>query len=347
MSTVVDLPNGIPLIVHPERERMEQIYTLVGFWVSAFIYGVYFVLFVAASHLALGRRGKDPSSVRPQLIFGVVNVFMFVVTTFFIGVNIYRFIEAFALGAGPLGIPVLFFKSFQTWENYSYVICSSLLIWTADLLMIYRCYIVYDKNYWVVVVPFLLLLVSIATNMVNIYWFQHPLSLPFQTVRPFLDFVYPGHLAQNLLTTGLIAHKIWRQHLLSKASGLRMLGASSSSSSDNLTLLSVVRLVVESAMIYTIQLTILVVLYFMRHPAMVILQAAIVPSIGIVFVLLSIRVHWAMLVGERRKRSMNPSALSIVVPSWVHGLGAENPESSGRSSFEALNPMDLEIGKPM
>lgn len=113
--------------------------------------------------------------------------------------------------------------------------------------------------------------------------------------------------------------RIWRQHLLSEASGVR--------AASGITLLSVVRLVVESAMVYTLQLTTLVVLYFLRHPAMVILQAAIVPSIDIVFVLLSIRVHMATLRSERLR-----SPASIALPSWVHGI--ESADSSGRNSFE-------------
>ncbi|KAF6764756.1 hypothetical protein DFP72DRAFT_321879 [Ephemerocybe angulata] len=332
---LVNLPSAIPYILHPDQDRMEQIYQLVGFWLEAFIYGsnvystpllkpedstgVYFVLFFAAVHLIVQRRGRDRDHLGPQLVFCGVAIFMFMLTTVFTAVNIYRFIEAYALGAGPLGIPVFFFKDFRPWENYTYVITSSLLIWTADVLVIYRCYIIWDKNPRVIALPCTLLFISISINLVNIYWFQHPWSLSLKTIRPFLDFVYPGHLAQNILTTGLIAYKIWRQHLLSEASGVR--------AASGITLLSVVRLVVESAMVYTLQLTTLVVLYFLKHPAMVILQAAIVPSIGIVFVLLSIRVHMATLRSERLR-----SPASIALPSWVHGT--ESAESSGRSSFE-------------
>uniref|UniRef100_A0A8H7XS79 Uncharacterized protein n=1 Tax=Psilocybe cubensis TaxID=181762 RepID=A0A8H7XS79_PSICU len=50
---------------------------------------------------------------------------------------------------------------------------------------------------------------------------------------------------------------------------------------------------VESAMVYTVQLFILMILYFAKSNAQVILQYAIVPSIGIVFVLIAIRVHAA------------------------------------------------------
>lgn len=167
-----------------------------------------------------------------------------------------------------------------------------------------------------------------ATNAFNLYFFLNPRKVPFSVVKPFLDFVYPGHLSQNVLTTGLIAYKIWKQHILSKRSGVRAI--------SNITLLSVARLVVESAMVYTLQLSALVVLYFLGHPAQVILQAAIVPSLGIVFVLLTIRVHMAML-----ERNHLPRPSSIMLPSWVHGT--ESAESSGRNSFEILTMLRQEV----
>ena len=91
-------------------------------------------------------------------------------------------------------------------------------------------------------------------------------------VKPFLDFVYPGHLSQNVLTTGLIAYKIWKQHILSKKSGVRSI--------SNITLLSVARLVVESAMVYTVQLFILIILFFLQDNFQIIVQSAVVPSVG-------------------------------------------------------------------
>ena len=88
----------------------------------------------------------------------------------------------------------------------------------------------------------------------------------------FLNLIYPVNLAQNILTTGLIAVKIWRQHLVSRASGLYL--------ASNWNLLTILRIIVESALVYTVQQVVLCVLYFLRHPAQVIIHATLVPSIG-------------------------------------------------------------------
>ena len=96
-------------------------------------------------------------------------------------------------------------------------------------------------------------------------------------------------------------------------------------------LLSVIWIIVGSALIYTLELTTLVVLYFMHHPAEVILQAAIVPSIGIVFVMMYIRVHMAVADGERL-----PNLSSIILPGWIHETELKDDDGSRRSSFVGL-----------
>ena len=52
------------------------------------------------------------------------------------GINVYRFVESYALIEAPLDTPIYFFRDFKRWENYAYVVCSSLLIWIADVLVV-------------------------------------------------------------------------------------------------------------------------------------------------------------------------------------------------------------------
>ncbi|TFK19922.1 hypothetical protein FA15DRAFT_600618, partial [Coprinopsis marcescibilis] len=219
------------------------------------------------------------------------------------GVNVYRFLISFGV-SGPGDIPVSAFLSFSAWYNFAYVAVSSVMIWIADFLVIYRCYIIWGCQYEIIAIPSLLLIISIATNGINWYFFLHPSQLPFVAVKPLLDLVYPGHLAQNIITTGLIAWKLWMQHMRSRRIGLRV--------SSSITLMTVARIIVESAMIYTLQMVSLVILYFLKHPALILPQEAIVPSTGIIFVLMSIRVHLA-----RQEASKLSQTTSVFLPSWI------------------------------
>ena len=84
--------------------------------------------------------------------------------------------------------------------------------------------------------------------------------------------IYPFAFAQNTITTGMIAFKIWRQHRSSTELGVL--------NHSPLDLIGVMRIVIESAMIYTFQLLILIILFPVHHNAQLIVQCAIVPSIG-------------------------------------------------------------------
>ncbi|EAU89209.2 hypothetical protein CC1G_08616 [Coprinopsis cinerea okayama7 len=287
------------------RDEIEQVYMLAGFWIESALYGIYFVLFMGFTRFTLSRRsiGSDPLAKR---VFTYLITVMFILSTYWMGVsarlppstslpnsvlsatvpagvNIYRFLEAYALMNAPGGLPIYYFRDFSTWYNFSYAIISSMLFWIADFLappsysttplQIYRCFIIWDRSYRIVALPFLLLVASIGTNGVNFHFFLNgPKAIPngFRTILPLLDFVYPGHLGQNVMTTALIAYKIWRRHSESRAAGIRV--------TSTITLLGVARIVVESAMIYTMQMLALVVLHIKKHPLRVVFQAAIVPS---------------------------------------------------------------------
>jgi hypothetical protein len=104
-------------------------------------------------------------------------------------------------------------------------------------------------------------------------WFDNPLRFSVQSEIMSLNAIYPVSLAQNVITTGLITLKIWNQHRNSTASGVI-------DRSSRLSLLKIVRIIIESAMIYTGQLFILVILYFANNTFQYVVQNAIVPSLG-------------------------------------------------------------------
>jgi hypothetical protein len=70
----------------------------------------------------------------------------------------------------------------SNWDAYAFPICASIITWIGDILMvstpqlpmrrrplltlgikIYRCFLIWKRNYWVIVVPLLALLTSIGT----------------------------------------------------------------------------------------------------------------------------------------------------------------------------------------
>lgn len=81
--------------------------------------------------------------------------------------------------------------------------------------------------------------------------------------------------AQNVLTTGLIIYKIVKQHRASRAAGLVVV-----STSNSMSLLSVAKIIVESALPYTLTLLMVIVLSFLGHPLLFVARSALIPCIG-------------------------------------------------------------------
>jgi uncharacterized iron-regulated membrane protein len=113
-----------------------------------------------------------------------------------------------------------------------------------------------------------------AASAVALYIFT---QVPYGTifgpeVVHWMNTIYALAFAQNSITTGLIAYKIWHQHRSSVAAGM--------TSGRKTSLISVVRIVVESAAIYLFLLLVLIILYALKHNAQFILQEASVPTVG-------------------------------------------------------------------
>lgn len=103
--------------------------------------------------------------------------------------------------------------------------------------------------------------------------FKHPTAMTVAQYKPLFDMTYPVNLSQNLLTTSLIVYKLWSQHRLSRAAGL---GTGESGSG----IVAIIRIIVESAMIFAFQHMMLMILYLANSPVQYVFHGTLVPSIG-------------------------------------------------------------------
>ncbi|KAH6874516.1 hypothetical protein BKA70DRAFT_1577211 [Coprinopsis sp. MPI-PUGE-AT-0042] len=286
-------------VIFTEEELQLQAIYLVGIWLEALLYGAYFFLFIAALG-ALTRR--DTVKPLPSKIFfaGILSMFVFI--TVHNALNMYRFILAFAYQPGGKA-------------SLIYLNTSPPILWIGDALVIYRCFLIWQRRYWVIVLPTLLFLGSVATHSVNIWWMGHQSSALQVTVKlfPVMNAVFPLYLAQNILTTGLIVYKIWLQHRQTKAAGIVSLNTP--------TLRSVIRIVIESAGIYTLAILLVAVLRALDHPGRFIAQYINAPLAGIAFVLMAIRAQ------RLRDEARNIPKSASLMPDWLV-IGFDTPSHS-------------------
>ncbi|KAJ2918050.1 hypothetical protein MD484_g2358, partial [Candolleomyces efflorescens] len=196
---------------------------------------------------------------------------MFMLATLHEFLTIFRATRAYALGLGADGSPLSYLRQNKRWDNVIHVFLLGGMITFGDILVIYRCYVVWSYTLGVVALPLLLLVGNIALLLVLNVWLITP-PANSDNVFTLIDISYPTNLAQNVLTTGLIAWKIFKQHQFSASTGLVSI--------DRLSLITVLKIMVESALIYTVELTFLIILHFANSPVQFIVQAALIPSIG-------------------------------------------------------------------
>ncbi|KAH6871369.1 hypothetical protein BKA70DRAFT_1131066 [Coprinopsis sp. MPI-PUGE-AT-0042] len=287
-----------------ERELKVKVYTLVGTWMETFLYGIYLYLFVTAMRVLSQRQALRKSSSK---VFFIGTVIMFISITLHNGLNIYRLVIGFGY-ASDAQDSARYFTELVQWENYAPVILFALILWTGDSLIIYRCFLVWQRNYWIIALPSLLFISTVGTHTVSLWSARHirlntPGALPQATLFPILCLQFPLYAIQNITTTSLIILRIWLTHRETQRAGVKALNTPS--------LVSVMRIIIESAAIFTSVIVIAAVLRMVMHPARLLFLYILSPSIGIAFVLLVIRVHCAG--SDAKSMVASPSLL----PSWL------------------------------
>ncbi|KAJ7658053.1 hypothetical protein B0H17DRAFT_1097225 [Mycena rosella] len=154
-------------------------YDISQLWVGTFFYGMYLVLFCICMYILLHR----PSS-RENTVLLVTAIALFTFSTILIVlVLVLVTAEMEKLASIPSG-------SIQNAAYIIYAINNSI----ADGLLIYRCYVVWNHDWRVIVLPVMLLIASTACGL-----------------DVFLDATpqFAVILATNFLATGLTAGRIW------------------------------------------------------------------------------------------------------------------------------------------
>lgn len=295
-------------------------YYLVSFWVETLIYGGYVFLFGIAMNVL---RRKDEIKSFSFRFQNACHIIMFFLISIHNCTNVFRMIHAYAevpLTDRSPAAPVNYIRKCSNWDCYMFMVISALLTWTGEILLIYRCFLVWQRSRRIVILPCILFLISVGTTIFGLYWFQHPFDIPYPKAQYALGMPFPIGLAQGVLTTGLIAYRIWKQHRQTVRAGAYL-----QSNGGALSLLAVFRILVESAMIWTSEVLITTILFYLRHPAVVIVQHATIPSIGIVFSLITVRAHVA-----------REEAARVVTPSYVRS----HPRTLTAPSFTPASWLD-------
>lgn len=183
----------------------------VGMFASAILYGIIVVLFYQCMNALLSPVNRRSGGIVWGLVAHTVAMFSFVTIDVCMKLDIQSisFIDNREYPGNKPGVsgpyvyqldPLLTSPIKTVPEIMAY-----LNMWLAGGLLLYRCYIIYSKNYWIIAFPFLLYFASIVTSIMTIINNTHP-DILTHSIYSFM--CYPISLSLTILLTFMIVMRL-------------------------------------------------------------------------------------------------------------------------------------------
>ncbi|KAJ7788605.1 hypothetical protein B0H14DRAFT_3504006 [Mycena olivaceomarginata] len=215
-----------------------------------------------------------------RVIFGT-SVIMFIVATLHVAVNGYRVITGYVdFGTTPGG-PVAFLGVISSWHHIFKDVMYTVQSLLGDAMAVYRCWILWNRDYRFVILPFCLLITStIAGSTVTVLFANtDPTASIFDPrLTNWITVFFSTAVAQNIITTGLMALRLWQREKRSTQYRISRGG-----------FIPILLILMESAALYLFVETLLLTLYEVNYNAQFIVLEAVTPVIGITFCMITNR----------------------------------------------------------
>ncbi|TFK21684.1 hypothetical protein FA15DRAFT_672304 [Coprinopsis marcescibilis] len=250
---------------------------IVGMFMESVFFGVYLVTFVRCVKVLFWRDGAFKPWHRMHHKMIVAAFLMCIFASLDVAFHLRHILEVF-VGVQDSKSVIDAFNDTSYWINVMKMACYVAQTFVGDAILLYRCWIVYDKNWYVIIVSTLLWLGCTVCGAMTIYYQSISDTmgalLNARSLVPFITSMLVLTLAMNTLTTSLIVYKIWRiQDRLRRRNTYTL--------SNPLSRLLVV--LIESGLLYTLSIVILFTLYMLGNNGQYGVSNAVVQIIGITF----------------------------------------------------------------
>ncbi|KAI0742018.1 hypothetical protein C8Q80DRAFT_171004 [Daedaleopsis nitida] len=251
---------------------------LLGLWFQCLFAGAYYVYFPQCV-MILRRKIRDGMSLWLPLVCGI----LFVLTTVSLVVEMVRGWTAFSVPDGGPEVrpnPAEFYSHAATplslVKNSINVIAGII----SDAIIVYRTFIVWNCNYWIIIVPVLVFLADVAMGIWSVITLSETVSgsiFILSEVSFRVRYFYILTFVLNLLCACLICFRIWH------------LGFKSSPGYNDSRLSHVMGVIIESAGLYCAYLFVLIVTDCLGSNVFFIFLDPTPPVIAIVYSMLIVR----------------------------------------------------------
>ncbi|OCH86646.1 hypothetical protein OBBRIDRAFT_761044 [Obba rivulosa] len=254
---------------------------IVSLIIESALYGVYIMLLNNCIQVFFQKR-KFQTLSTPLVI---VAASLFLLITWHLVIDFIRLEVAFNSSNEVADIEVQYndLRSIYSVMKQSVYVATTAI---SDAFILYRCYVVWNKNIWIVILPALLLVADVGTGITaccTLGLLKPGESFYVKTQAEISNAFFSTTLAVNGLCTGLIAGRVWwHQHSIKNLNVHRGV---------TFDVGRVATIMVESAAVYSATLIIVIAMYVTEITAAFDAFRDITsPIIGIVFALIVVRV---------------------------------------------------------
>lgn len=294
---------------------------LIGFGCEAVLYGSYCILFII-SWIVLGQKRRSPNLSSP-VVFANCLLFFCCTAHFALEFNhFYTTLESTGVDGYSAETPGLMGADF--------LISFTDLI--GDLVLVYRCWMLWGKNYYVVILPLLSAFAGFGCIMEVLHLIivtdpTSPAPPPAITTLGLAGYILP--LATNIVVTFLIVYRIWISSRIVKESPV-VIGQGASHRA--------MMLIIESGALYLIIQFVFVVLFAIQHPALGIVAVIATQIYGIAPTLIIIRVGLG-ISSEHTTKAITSTRIE-----WIARRGDDTGTSGTQFTVEpSMADTDMDI----
>ncbi|KAJ7477178.1 hypothetical protein B0H11DRAFT_2234653 [Mycena galericulata] len=252
---------------------------LVATWLEALMYGCYLCVFFFGVFVQVtSSKGRNTHN---RVMFAI-SVVMFIIASLHVAMNCFRLLRGFSTFVNGPGGAVGYLGVLGYWDHIFKDTLYATQSILGDAAAVYRCWILWNKDFRFIIVPTMLLIGSTVSGYMvcGLYTTVDPNATVFNPrLGRWITTFYSIAVAQNILTTGLMAFRLWQTE--QKTARYR---------TNKSPLLPVIRILVESAALYLLIEIILLTLYSINYNAQYILLEIVTPTVGITFGMITIRI---------------------------------------------------------
>ncbi|KAG1731259.1 hypothetical protein EDB19DRAFT_1912558 [Suillus lakei] len=314
--------------------------TIIATVLEGILYGFSVLMFICTMWASAYKRDINRPIALVATLLLILSTAYFVIDIIRLENGLVKYRDTFPGG------PAAFFQDISQPTFVTKIVIYTLQTMLGDGVLIYRCYVVW-QSVWVIILPSMLWCSTSAASLVASYYATQATGRDFH-INPagqWLTVFFAFTLSTNFTTSGLLVYRIWT--IECKVSTIR---------ATNGILMPILRVFVDGAIMYSVMLFVMLICFVCLNNASVIIHDTIMPIIPIAFYMVFIRItfrnsaqeYLSMVCGaesnarERRNSQQYPAQpVQIHISQWAHTDGTSyGVGDQDRTSTRKMEPTE-------